>query len=754
MLMVTGPVRGWAAEGSRVLDVDVKGLSTIAKETTLARVQTRPGMNYSDAIISEDIRRLFALGYFTDVQVQSEPLEDGVRVIFVVKEKPVIKDIVLEGELHLAKGKVMNLLGIKKNDLYDPRKVKDGIDQLKAEYRRKGYYRAEIVTSTQDDPARNSVTLVVVIDAGARMRIKQIFIEGNLAYSDRKIRYLMKTKRKHWWSPGVYDEQVLEEDLERIRAFYRQHGYQDVAVNQTVSTDPTGRWLYVTVKITEGVQHHVGSVTITGNTLFTETELKKLLSLKPGAVYTTEASQSDLRAIKQYYGDRGYINATVAPDTHLDEATKRMDVKFDIVEHELVYVNRVDIRGNLRTKDVVIRRELRINPGEPFDGKRIRRSLERLYNLGYFEEVNVDTQPTSTPNHDDLIVEVKEAKTGSFSFGGGFSSVDRVVGLVELEQRNFDLLNWPNFVGAGQDLRLRAEVGTVRRNFDLSFTEPWILGYPLSFGIDLFNRTRLRSSSLGFGFQERRMGGGLRLGKEFTDHLRLDTTYQLFRTQISDVVEQASADLKAETGTTDISVVGSTVTWDSTDNKFDPTKGLVAFTGADLAGLGGDRDFYRLQGGVSTFVPHFDRFVLESRVRSGIVNNYGSTNEVPIFERFFAGGSNTIRGFRERRVGPRDPLSNDPIGGEAMFMGSIEEVMTLMKDERGKSILKGSVFWDVGNVWRHVDQYAQDIQSGTGVGFRVNTPIGPVRVDLGFPITKIEGEGRKPRLHFNISRSF
>jgi len=429
---------------------------------------------------------------------------------------------------------------------------------------------------------------------------------------------------------------------------------------------------------------------------------------------------------------------------------------FRITENELTYVNRIDVRGNLRTKDVVVRREMRIFPGETFDGAKIRRSIERLYNLGYFEEVNVETEPTGAPNREDLVVQVKEAKTGSFSFGGGFSSVDRIVGLVELEQRNFDWRNAPQFVGGGQDLRFRVEIGTVRRFFDISFTEPWFLGRPLAFGVDAFNRTRLRSRNLGLAFEEERRGGGLRLGKEISESFRVDTGYQLFRTVISDVAEDASADLKAEEGRNDISVGDVTLTWDRRDNRFDPTKGVYVYTSTDLAGglLAADKDFYRIQGGASVYVPHIKRLVFEGRIRAGVVNDYGDSAEVPIFERFFAGGANTIRGFRERRVGPRDQLSNDPIGGEAILIGTLEEVMTLFTDDRGKPILKGSLFYDVGNVWRRVGEFGDSLEAGTGVGARVNTPIGPLRLDVGIPITRIDEEKRKPRIHFNISRSF
>ena len=748
---------GWAEEPPRVLAVEVQGTRAIANETCLAQMQTRPGVPYLESVVSEDIRRLYALGYFTDVRVQTETLPGGIKVIVVVKEKPAVGAIEVGGHRFLQQKRIQELLGVAVGDLYDPRKVKDGIDQIKAHYQRKGYSQVAIESSASTDETANTVTVALVVDEGPRMRIARIFLEGNLAFPDRRILKLMKTKRRALFSAGVYAEQVLEEDLERIRAFYRKHGYEDAAVAHEMLAAPSGRSLFLHLRVTEGQQHRVGRIAIAGTVLFPEHELRRLLTLKPGAVYNPEALQADLRAIKQYYGDRGYINAQVTPQTRLEPATKQVDLAFQIVESELAYVERVEVRGNLRTKDVVIRRELRIRPGDRFDGASIRRSIERLYNLGIFEEVAVDTEPTAVPNREDLVVDVKEAKTGSVSFGGGVSSIDRLVGMVSVEQRNFDLSNWPTFTGAGQDVRFQVEAGSVRRNFDLSFTEPWIFGHPLSFGVDGYSHTRLRSRNVGLAFEEEQQGGRIRLGKELTDTLRLDWNYQLFRTEISDIVAEASADLRAEQGRSDISVTGLGLSWDTRDNRFDPTRGAFLFSSVDLAGgvLAGDRDFFRLQGGASGYVPHGERFVLEGRVRAGVVNEYAGTAEVPIFERFFAGGANTIRGFRERRVGPRDPKSNDPIGGEASLLMTIEEVMTLVSDERQKPILRGALFFDAGNVWRRVDDFASSLEAGTGLGARVNTPIGPLRLDVGFPLTRVEGDKtRRPRLHFNVSRSF
>lgn len=745
-----------AGEGERILELEVRGASTIAKETILAKVQTKPGFTYQDMMVSEDIRRLFALGYFTDVKADVEPLSGGIRLVFVVVEKPAISAIQFEGQRFLRKERLLQLFAVKSGELYDPRKVKEGIDLVKAEYARKGFSEAEIVSKAEINGKDNTATVYLVVDEGARMRIRGILVEGNQAFNDRRIRKVLKTKIRRWFRSGAYNEQVVDEDLERVRAFYRKYGYQDADVTHTVYRDPAGRGLLLHLKITEGLQHRVGEVAIAGARLFPDKEILRVITLKPGSVYSQEAMQEDLRLIKQYYGDRGYIHAEVTPDPQLDSTNKRVNLTFRIQEYTLVTINRVDIQGNLRTKDIVVRREMRAYPGDRFDGAKIRKSIERLYNLGYFEEVTVDTQPTPSSDREDLILKVKEAKTGSFSFGGGFSSIDRLVGLVELEQRNFDWRNFPGFTGAGQDVRFKVEVGTVRRYFDLSFTEPWIFGYPVSLGLDVFNRTRLRSRNVGLAFEQESRGGGFRLGKEFFDQLNTSIGYQIFRTEISDVVDEASADLKAEQGVNTISEGSLQVAFDRRDNRLDTTKGFYAFASTDLAGglFGADRDFYRLQAGASYYLPHFKRFVFESRIRTGWVNAYGDSKEVPVFERFFGGGSGTIRGYEERRVGPRDPSSNDPIGGETTLLMTAEEVMTLVKNEQGKPIIKGAVFIDVGDVWRRVADYGESLKVGAGVGTRLNTPIGPIRLDLGFPFSDVAGEKRKPRFHFNISRSF
>ena len=756
LFVALGGLPAWAQEGERILQVDVRGAQTVAKETILARVQTRPGMLYQDAVVSEDIRRLFALGYFTDVKADVERQPDGLLLVFVVAEKPTVSGVTIEGNRKFRIQKIQEFFGVAAGSLYEARAVKEGSDRIKAEYARKGYAEVEVVSRVEPQYG-NKVAVFLLLDEGPRMRVRDILVEGNTAVPDRRVRKLLKTKPRRWlFLPGRYQEQVLEEDLERVRAFYRSQGYQDVAVTSEVLRDPGGKGVLVHLTIVEGLQHRVGQVALEGVSLFPEREVLRLIKLKPGAVYSIDGLHEDLRLVKEYYGDRGYIHMDVTPEPQLDPDTKRVNLTYPIEERELVHINRIAIRGNLKTKGAVVRRELRVYPGQAFDGAKIRKSTERLENLGIFEEVSIETEPTEDPQREDLVVNVKDAKTGSVSFGGGFSSVDRLVGLIEVAQRNFDWRNWPNFTGAGQDIRFRVEAGSVRRFFDVSFTEPWIFGFPVSFGFDVYNRTRLRERNVGLAVEEERRGGGLRLGREFFDRLKVFSSYQFYRTKISDVVSEASADLKAEEGTSNTSVGSLSVAHDTRNNQFDPTKGTYVFVTGDLAGgiFAADRDFYRIQTGASAYWPHLNGLVLEARARTGFVNEYGDASAVPIFERFFGGGAGTIRGYEERDVGPHDATSGDPIGGETIILGSLEEVITLVRDERSRPIIKASVFIDVGDVYQGMSNYAETLKTGVGVGSRITTPIGPLRLDLGFPMDEVAGEKRRPRFHFNISRGF
>jgi len=580
-----------------------------------------------------------------------------------------------------------------------------------------------------------------------------IYVEGNEKVPDAKILKIIKTKRAWLFNSGILKEDTLEEDLERIKAYYQRLGYMDVSVEKELKTDPRGRFWYITLKITEGKKYLIGDVTIKGNKDINETEIRsRIKESKPGNVFSQDALKNDVMAIQGLYFDRGYIAAKVIDTTSLNKATGNIDIVLSIEENEIFYVNQVKIRGNVKTKDVVIRREMRIYPGDRFDGDKLRRSKERLQNLGFFDEISYDTEDTDAPDKKDLVVNVRESKTGAFSFGGGYSSVDQLVGFIEVSQKNFDWKNWPYFTGAGQDLKVRATLGSVSEAYDLSFTEPWLFDYPVSFGFDAYKHTHDRDSDVGYGYNEDIKGGDIRLGKELSEYLRGNVTYRYDEITISDVEETASQDLKEEVGTNTVSSVEFALTYDTRDNVFDPTRGNVLGNSIQIAGgpFGGDRDFWKYFGNASHYMS-LGKSVLEMRLRVGVTDSYDDSTKVPIDSRLFAGGAYTIRGYRERKVGPVDPVTSDPLGGRSLLVGNIEYLYPLA------SFFKLAVFYDIGNVWSKVSDIGSGgYRAGTGLGFRLKTPIGPIMLDYGIPLDKESGESERGngRFHFSMSHGF
>ncbi|MBI4227797.1 MAG: outer membrane protein assembly factor BamA [Candidatus Omnitrophica bacterium] len=738
-----------APAAQEVKAVEVQGNHLIATATILAKVKTRPGNPFSQEVLDEDIRRLYATGFFVDVATEIRDYQAGVLVRFLLKERPVIAGIVIAGNTALREPAIRKVLTSKENEMLDRRTLKDDLDAIERLYREKGFQLAEVTHDVKLDEATNKATVTITVIEGKKVVIKRLTFDGNRAFPDRRLRKLMATRRGGFFIPGYYREEVLEDDLEKLRDFYRKAGYSDVQVDKAVTFDDARKSLAITITIDEGRQYLVGEIAIEGNTQIPDAELRRRLTLMPGAPFSQEALRENAVNLQTAYFALGYMTNRVEPNTVLNPATGKVDITYAITEGGITYVEEVIVQGNTKTKDPVIRREIRVAPGERFDGEKLRRSKERLYNLGYFEEVTLDTAPGSDPGHRDLVVNVKEAKTGEFSFGGGFSSTDRLLGFAEVTQRNFDLLNWPTFTGGGQELRLRGTTGSRRRDLLLSFTEPWMLGTPYLFGVDAYDRVRDRGD--GYSFDLGRRGTNLRTGHALSEYNRWDAVYRLERASVENVSDTASADLKAETGRRTVSSVRLQFSRDTRDNRFFPKRGYSAFLAGEVAGslLGGSRDFVKLTWGGSRFYEPFKEQVLELTANFGLADSFGDSNSVPIFERFFAGGADTIRGYKERRVGPKDRASRDPIGGESMILGTVEYSIPIA------SFLRGAVFYDLGNVYERFQEFATEgLKSGTGVGVRVKTPFGPMKLDIGYPLNPDAGEKRGVRFHFSASRDF
>lgn len=746
------------AEGSAVpvTAINIQGTTSISTNTILSKLKTRVGSIYNDNVVSDDLKRLYRLGYFSDIKIDTDRQPDGIKIIITVTERPLIEKISLIGfkRIGMTDQRIRETLKSKEGQYLDALAVQDDIQELTSIYEKKGFSQVQIDQQVSVDQQTNKATVVLKAVEGKKKRIRRIFVEGNVNVTDRKILGLIKTKRAWLFNSGILKDEVLEEDLERVRSYYHRQGYIDVTVESELKTDPKGRFWYITLRVVEGKKYIVGDVVVTGNKDISESDIrKKIVLMQSGKVFSNEALKDDMMSIQGLYFDHGYIAARVSDSTSLNQQTGNIDITLSVDENRVYYVDKIKVRGNTKTKDVVVRRELRIHPGERFDGDKLKRSKERLQNLGFFDEISYDTEETDSYDRKNLIVDVKESKTGAFSFGGGYSSVDKLVGFIEIEQKNFDWTNWPYFTGAGQDLKLRAQLGSISQGYNLSYTEPWLWDYPVSFGFDLYKNTHERDSDVGYGYDEDVTGGDIRLGKELAEYLRGNFTYRFDSIKISNIEDSATSDLKSEEGRNDISSVETELIYDSRDNVFDTTRGDILSGSMQVAGgpFGGDKEFWKFFGRASHFIKLTDRSVLEFRGRLGLADPYGDTQKVPIYERFFAGGAYTVRGYRERKIGPLDASSGDPLGGTALLVGNLEYTFAVV------NFLKVATFYDIGNVWAKQSDFGSGgYKAGTGLGLRIKTPIGPIMLDYGIPLNKESGKDKKDggRFHFSMSHGF
>jgi outer membrane protein insertion porin family len=739
-----------------VTAIEIKGNKNISSNTIISKMKTRVGNVYQESIISDDLKRIYLLGFFSDIKIDSEDYKEGIKLIITVAERPIIEKITFSGitRLTIKEDKLKESLKSKETQYLDYANLNEDVQVMKKLYEKIGYSKVEIEYEVDTNKETNKAKVHFTAKEGKKTRIRNIFIEGNSAYPAQRILKLMKTKRAWLFNAGILKEEVLKEDIERIKAFYEKNGFADVSVDYEIKPQAKKPLLYITVRIQEGKKYLIGNVTIQGTKDIQNKEvLATLKETMPGAVFSQEALKQDIANIQGLYFDRGYIFVQVQEATSLNPQTGRIDIRYKITENEIAYVDKIKIRGNVKTKDVVVRRELRILPGERFDGEKLRRSKERLQNLGFFEEISYDTEDTDVANKKDLVVEVKESKTGAFSFGGGYSSIDQFVGFVEIEQKNFDWKNFPYFTGDGQDLRFRASTGTTTSGFDLSFTEPWVFDYPVSFGFDGYSSSRQRESDVGYGYDEEITGADVRLGKELSEYVKAELIYRFDVIDITNITEDATDDLKNEYGRNSVSSITFGLTYDSRDNIFDTKKGnYLSGSLEDAGGLfAGDKNYVKFYGQASHYFPMFKSSVLEARARIGLADAYGDSNTLPIYGRFFAGGARTIRGYQERKIGPIDPASKDPLGGEGMLVGNLEYTYPLF------DFLKLATFYDVGNVWSKFKDFGSGgLKSSIGLGLRIKTPIGPIMLDYGIPFNKEPGEDTKSsgRFHFSVSHGF
>ncbi|MDP2922900.1 MAG: outer membrane protein assembly factor BamA [Candidatus Omnitrophota bacterium] len=740
----------FAQSEQTVARIEIKGQKIVSDATIVSKIKIRAGHIYNENVINEDIRNLYSAGFFESVDVEKQDSAEGIVVIFKVKEKPVLKKLIIEGALFIRKKKIEEAAELKEGSFIDDYKLKEVTSKIKDLYDKKGFSQAKVSYELQLDKENNEADVKIIIEERKVLKVRKIGFEGNKTISGRRLIKLIKTRNAWLFNPGIFKDDVFRDDMKRLSDFYKQEGFSDIKVDSDISFTEKGA--YITIKIEEGKRYYIGKVKVEGNKDISIEEIRKVMELREGSIFSDQAVYEESSRMRQVYVDNGYIFSQIDPASIFNLETQKVDVNYKIVENQVAYVEKIDIKGNIRTKDKVIRRELRIYPQDKFDGRKVRKSKERLDNLGYFEEIRFDTDPGISLDKVNLIVDVKEAKTGHLSFGGGYSSIDEFVGFIELRQRNFDYKNFSTFTGGGQDLSFYASLGTLTSNYEVSFTNPWIFDMPYSFGFDGYKKGHKQDEDVGYGYQEDITGGDLRIGKEFNDYIKGQAAYRFDNIKIKDVVDNATQELKDEAGNTNLSSAEFDLSFDTRDNVFSTLKGIYFVNNFQVTGgfLGGNRDFVKYFSRFSYYQPLINRSVLEGRLRFGWEDPFSDTTKVPIYDRFFAGGASTIRGYRERKVGPIDSVSKDPIGGEAMFIANLEYTYPVV------DFIKVATFFDAGNVWKENKDFFKDmLYKSIGLGLRVKTPIGPVSVDYGWPLDLEPGEEKKEgRFHFNVSRAF
>jgi outer membrane protein insertion porin family len=736
-LLVPLPARAQTQQPPRpiiIRDLVVEGNRRVQEAVILGRIQSKPGNPFTPTQLSDDVRAVFGLGFFDDVRTRVEDFEGGVKLTFVVMERPFVRDVEFSGNRRVSSDTLREKIDVKLGVVYNPVEVQRAREKLKDHYEEEGYFEVQITPAAEPFPD-GDVKVVFSIVEGRRITIDKIVFRGNQGLPAGKIKEIMLTQeRQYFILRGTLQRQKLEEDIERILSFYNDHGYVQARVEGTdVAIDRERALVTITVTVVEGPQYRVNKIDVTGVTLLPPGEILRQVKFKPGEVFSRTKVREALRGIGDLYSTIGRASAEVNPRTEPTTNPPRMDVTFEVIEGPEVYVERINIAGNVRSQDKILRREIPMAEGELFTLQKMQRARQRLLNLGYFESVNVATAPGSDKTRIIVNVDVVERPTGLFSIGGGFSSVDSFLGTIDISQRNF--------LGRGWELSARIRAGSVTQQGIVSFTEPWLFDRPLAAGFDIFNTIREYDE-----YDLDSLGLTLRMSHPFADFWRWLVQYRLTRDDISDIDAFASPDLKAQEGETVTSLIALSVIRDSRDSTVAPTKGTNLNFLLEVSGLGGDSKFIRTIASASHFRPIWLDHIISGRVEAGYGVNWDG-GDLPLFERFYLGGPNTIRGFKFRHVSPVDETGTR-IGGDVELLGNLEYIIPLPLNIR----LAG--FFDTGNVYGFGVKFdPTDLRYAAGGGLRWLSPFGPIRIDYGVNLDRRAGEDFGA-FHFSVGSPF
>jgi outer membrane protein insertion porin family len=758
----------FAFSAVKVAKIEVQGNRKVDSGAILTKLQTKPGSSLSPELIRQDIKTVFGLGYFENVQVEQEEVPGGVNLYFVVSERPVIAKLIFEGVEAIEKDEVKTAISAKEFEVLDIHKLNLSVKKMNELYEEKGHYLADVRYEIALDEKRNEATVTFKVVENDRVQVKQINIIGNKAVSDSTLKGFMQTREGDLLSfisgSGSYREAIFERDIATLGYYYGTLGYVRARFGKPeVTVSPDKKYIFITFSVEEGEEYTVGKVDFAGDLLYSRAELQEEALLQPLEVFNTDTLRRETLRLTEKYSDLGYAFANVVPQPVINDETRVVDLVFEVDKGQRVFIGQINITGNSRTKDHVIRRELLIDEGELFNGSKKRLSRENVLRLGFFDEVEFhQTTSKLAENVVDIEIKIKERSTGQLVIGAGYGSGP--VGFTFQAQ-----LSQNNFLGNGQVASLSANILTGQRfyEFNLGFQDPFVNNSLWSMGGDLYQlRRQMFSLATVPTFDETKTGFNFKLGHPVREFTNLFLTYKLEKSFVeqSTIIDRSIISASSVNGWTSSAM--ASLVFDHRDDRFDPRNGLFWSLSGEYAGLGGDRFFTRTRGEVKFFHPLFWDLVFRTRLTGGSISET-TDRPVPVNELFIQGGLMSQRGYRFLSIGPNRTLSSAASGnlsdaavaagveGQSFVIGGHSEVLYQAEIEfpiLKEAKIRGVFFFDVGNAFDgSLFKQVPLLYGNVGWGIRWFTPIGPLRFEFGYPILPTGGV---PQFYFTIGPPF
>lgn len=725
----------------KITAIHIEGNRRIEDAAIKMQLITRVDDIFDISRINEDIKNIFKMGYFKDIKVIAKETDHGRELIYIVSENPSIKIIKLNGNKKLKNDELLEIITLKNRDILKLSRIKENEERIKAFYNSKGFFDAEI-SYELIHLSDHDVDVVYKIKENKKAYVEEIKFSGNKTFEDSELSDEMETSEKGWFSfitsSGLLNKDMLEIDRNRLANFYQNKGFIEIKVGQPVITQE-GNKIYIAIAIEEGDRYKVGSVDITGDLIEDkEVFLSKLNTDKSKDYYSREVLRWDIDTLTRFYADKGFAYADISPVIKKDTENKLLNITFNIIKGNLIYFDRITVSGNTKTRDKVIRRELRVVEAELFSATGLQKSEGRLRKTDFFKNVSIQTTDGAEDDKINLNIEIEEQPTGSMSFGAGYSSEDGLTGMASISQRNF--------LGRGQGIGLSLNVTEKSKYYDISFTEPYFLDTSLSAGIDLGRLNREYDA-----YDKKSDRFNLRFSYPVSDLWRVYTSYRIENTRVTNIDEDASYIIFNFEGNYRTHAVKWIVERDSRDRTLMPTRGSLNYVSCEFAGkpLAGNVGFVKYNTYSDWFFPLFWKLVFRTKLQTGYIQERKS-GELPLYEKFYVGGINTVRGMEYGEASPEDPSTGDILGAYTMVVNNFEILFPLIP----KANMQGVFFFDIG---RGFDKWEEvrfnDLRRTAGAGIRWFSPMGPLRLEWGYNLKREDNEGRS-NWEFSIGTTF